>query len=196
MAFLANDILQLVAAQNLPDGQESKNIFYVRLDTLGAATQTQVGNELRSYIESIYDAINTEVSNAVTSGLIDMYRRNTVTSAWDKQTSRSNTVTNANPTNPVGNQSSGTNYAKTADARVTARKSIAGLADGLLLTNSWTVAAQNAMAAFGQRWINPLALPNITLTAGVWSQKNGNFVEFNGVGQVRIFEGSMDTRKP
>jgi len=194
--IIAGDILQVVFNAVLPDGEQAKNVFYVRMDDLGGVTQVTALGQIRDYIDDIYDALGNNVSDTFLAGIMDIYRRNTATDQWDREGGRASNYASTNPGEPCSNQQTGVVYALTDNSRVTSRKSFASLVSAELETNTWSVTAQNALAAAATNWINPPNDQDIILTAGCFSKKLLTFVPFNGVGEARALEGSMDTRKP
>lgn len=196
MTILVNDILQLVANWVLPDGEEAKNVYYVQMTDLGNASNEVALTELRNYIDNVMEGSGNVISDALVPGLLEIYRRNTVTNQWDNEGSRIITFTNPNPAEIVSNQETAVAFGNTDNPRVTARKSWPGFNTGDLEVNTWSVAAQNALTTMALRWLNPINDQNIQLVAGCWSVVNNAFFPFTGSGVIRTLVGSMDTRKP
>lgn len=196
MTIVAGDILQAVANFTLPDGELAKNVYYMQITDLNGATQAAIKLDIKFYLDAIYTALGNNVSNQLIAGIYEYYRRNTATDQWDREGGATSTYASANPADPVGNQETGVVFAKTANSRVTARKSFAGLIQNELTVNTWSVAAQNGLSGAAIAWINPPNDRDAQLVAGCWSTKNNEFFPFTGAGITRAFSGSMDTRKP
>lgn len=190
------DILQIVTNWILPDNEQAKNVFYAELTDDGGATDAQIRTQIRNYIDNCFEAMVTAIHQSIVPGIVDIYVRNTATDQWDRTGGSQQQFTPTGDTGIVSNQQAGVVYAFTENPRVTARKSLAGLADASLNVNTWTVGMQTALTNFAQRWINPINDEDIVLTSGCWSKKNNDFYPFSGAGQTNALEGSMDTRKP
>jgi len=196
MTILTNDILQIVANWGLPDGEEAKNVYYAQIVDLGGIAESVVLNQIRNYIDNIMEGSGNVISNQLVAGTVEIYRRNTLTDQWDNEGSRLLQFTNANPGAPVGNQETAVAFGNTLNSRVTARKSWPGFIQAELTTNTWSVAAQAAITAMAQRWLNPVNDEDIELVAGCWSTVNNSFFPFPGGGVTRVLVGSMDSRQP
>lgn len=196
MTIVAGDVIQAVMNFTMPDGEIAKNVFYMLVSDTGGATQLDLRGQIRRYLDDVYEALGNNVSDTLVAGEVDIYRRNTATDQWDKEGVSTSQWVSTNPGEPVGNQETGVVFADTANPRVTARKSFAGLLEAELSTNTWTVAAQNALTAAAQQWINPPTNEAATIIAGCWSTVNNDFFPFTGSGTTKTLVGSQDTRKP
>lgn len=201
MGVSNGEFLKAVCQFTLGDGTIAQNVFWFKAAFVADQLNSAVLSAIEGYVEDIYNAISTYLSNtfSIDLGYVNKMVWDTGLGSWVVGTlvgSINPTITHTNTDNPFPNQIAPVLVANTTRPKSRGRKFLMGCVETMADASDLVTAAVTAM---GTALNHYLADENIStnndLVVGVLREGANQFLEFTD-GQANSIVGTQRRRKP
>lgn len=195
------EYLKGVCEFELEDGTIAQNVFYFVANFVSEETNTSVVNAIESYVEDIYGAISTYLSDGFTinAGPIHKVTWDSDTSKWVISALLGNilpTITHTNTNDPFPNQIAPVLVGNTLRPKTRGRKFLMGTVEEMADGSHLEAAAITAMGnALNHYLADEVVSGSNQLSPGVLREGVESFKEFSD-GSVNSVVGTQRRRKP
>lgn len=197
MTIQNNEELKVVQEINMPDSVVAVNVFYFRTAFSVAQQEADILDSLETWIEALFTTLLAEVSDLLTLGDMTMYSYDTVAMQWDNEGTRTPSVTFANTSEMLPHGVSALVRAYTVNARIIARKYLAGFGETSQADGTWIATTLTHLADFGAAWddVEVISSGN-ELRPAVFSTKFGSAWLLSGTEVVLADPAYQRRRRP
>lgn len=201
MSFTNGDVLKLVLEFVLSDGTIAQNVFHFLCNFTGTPTNGEVRAACEQYLEDIYNAVSTYLSQdfTINPGQVDKVAWDATEGRWEVVANYGTvtpTITHTNTDDPFPNQIAPVMVANTGRPKSKGRKFLMGFvetaADGGDLVSGAMTALGNALSAYVA---DETVAGTDVLSPAVVRQGVNSILEF-GDGTVSSIVGTQRRRKP
>lgn len=200
MTIAEGTIIKLAQNILLPDDQVAVNVYWAVVEDSigpGPVDEDDVLDAAANWMDEIYANLVTEISDLVTSTLVEVWEVDGLTGDLTPIGDELTTWTPTGASDAMPNGVAGITSAKTTSTDVTGRKFYPGLQDTRAEDNNWISGTLTAMLAAAADWVLGWVDANdVEFIAGVYSMTQNSFYPMTGVIIANAIAGYQRRRKP
>lgn len=199
MALSANDIIKVVVSILLPDSVVAQNVFWVLFEADGGSVDDDdVLDDLETWIEDIYDQLDTTMGSGVALDDLKAYVYDAVEDDFDEIGDELLTDIFAAGGDLLPHGVAAVSNAGTTNPDVQGRKYWCGLVEGVQIDGYLSGAGITDIAVASGKWITPFtgATTGSGFIPGVYSLTKATFYNFEGGASNNLLLGYQRRRKP
>lgn len=195
MAIAGGASIKAAVEINLIDEVVAMNIYYFKADFQEEQSDGDVVSAVQTWVEDLYESINSEVVTDITMGVTTVYVYNSITDQWDNHgvCNPSVSFNGAGSMLPHGVAAMVRMYS--THARSTARKYIPGFDEASCTDGTWDAGALTELGSFLTLWrsTEQVSVNNVLIPA-VWSTVSSQTYE-RGTGGVVLAQPAYQRRR-
>ena len=198
MSLSVGDILKIVAVMAYTDGNIMENVFAAEIVAgSGPFDEEDVLDDMKDWIEDIYDNLTARISSYVDGSEVRVYRYDSGDDDFDEVGTTGFSWNPSGGTEELPRGVAALINAKTTDPDVNGKKYFGGFCEGFLDLGLWGSATAAALVTLTADWYTAFTGTDSAadFQPGVWSPKNKDIYPLSGTFVIPLIPAYQRRRK-